>query len=251
MGVPGIGPIGAMTLVTTVEAARFKNGVISPPGSVSCRASIRPAASSASGASARQATSGSGSCWSVASRVAYELVEVLPPDVLTPPDGTPALPMLISIFVSALFWNVLTSAFGIPNTASSALWSSRLRGFNPAGAPLSQGVDWRQIWKVLEALTVSPILGLVLAGSLYGLLRLTVRRGPPVRAARGRQAASLVAPRIAHLSSRSADQKASTLRSSWLETQMSNEKALDQRQLTRASGPQSRDQVAQNGYMAR
>ncbi len=42
---------------------------------------------------------------------------------------------------------------------------------------LSQGVDWRQIWKVLEALALSPILGLVLAGGLYAVLRLTVRRG--------------------------------------------------------------------------
>ena len=38
--------------------------------------------------------------------VAYALVEILPPDVLTPPDGSPAVPMLVSLFASALFWNV-------------------------------------------------------------------------------------------------------------------------------------------------
>ena len=52
--------------------------------------------------------------------VAYALVEILPPDVLTPPDGSPAVPMLVSLFVAALFWNVLTWAFGIPTAAATA-----------------------------------------------------------------------------------------------------------------------------------
>jgi inorganic phosphate transporter, PiT family len=34
--------------------------------------------------------------------VAYALVGILPPDVLTPPDGAPAVPMLVSIFAAAL-----------------------------------------------------------------------------------------------------------------------------------------------------
>ena len=53
--------------------------------------------------------------------VAYALVEILPPDVLTPPYGAPALPMLVSIFASALFWNILTWAFGIPNSSSHCI----------------------------------------------------------------------------------------------------------------------------------
>ena len=40
--------------------------------------------------------------------VAYALVELLPPDVLSPPSGSPAIPMLISLFATALAWNVLT-----------------------------------------------------------------------------------------------------------------------------------------------
>ena len=50
--------------------------------------------------------------------VAYALVDILPPDVLTPPDGSPAVPMLVSLFAAALFWNVLTWTFGIPNSSS-------------------------------------------------------------------------------------------------------------------------------------
>jgi PiT family inorganic phosphate transporter len=113
--------------------------------------------------------------------VAYALVEILPPDVLTPPDGAPALPMLIALFVSALFWNILTWAFGIPNSSSHCIIGA-LIGVACGDAllrhrDLAQGVDWHQIVTVLEGLALSPVLGLLLAGGLYGLLRLVVRRG--------------------------------------------------------------------------
>ncbi|MGI4983579.1 MAG: inorganic phosphate transporter, partial [Janthinobacterium lividum] len=113
--------------------------------------------------------------------VAYALVEILPPDVLTPPDGSPAVPMLVSIFVSALFWNVLTWLFGIPNSSSHCIIGS-LIGVAAADSllksrSLSQGVDWKQILTVLEGLALSPVLGFVLAGGLYWLLRRTIRTG--------------------------------------------------------------------------
>ncbi|CAD6546192.1 inorganic phosphate transporter [Paraburkholderia metrosideri] len=113
--------------------------------------------------------------------VAYALVEILPPDVLTPPDGAPAVPMLVSIFAAALFWNILTWAFGIPNSSSHCIIGA-LIGVAVADALLKsrsvvQGVDWKQIITVLEGLALSPVLGFLLAGGLYGLLRLIVRRG--------------------------------------------------------------------------
>src|SRR6201985_1105257 len=40
--------------------------------------------------------------------VAFTLVELLPPDVLTPPNGNPAIAMLLALFLSALIWNVAT-----------------------------------------------------------------------------------------------------------------------------------------------
>jgi inorganic phosphate transporter, PiT family len=113
--------------------------------------------------------------------VAYALVEILPPDTLTPPDGSPAVPMLVSIFAAALFWNVLTWAFAIPNSSSHCIIGS-LIGVAAADAflharSINEGVDWKQIVTVLKALLVSPILGLVFAGGLYGILRIVVRRG--------------------------------------------------------------------------
>ncbi|MCP1119084.1 inorganic phosphate transporter [Robbsia andropogonis] len=111
--------------------------------------------------------------------VAYALVEILPPDVLTPPNGAPAVPMLVAIFASALFWNVLTWAFGVPNSSSHCIIGS-LIGVAAADALLqsrsvAQGVDWKQILVVLKGLAISPVLGFVLAGALYGLLRIFLK----------------------------------------------------------------------------
>ena len=133
--------------------------------------------------------------------VAYALVEILPPDVLTPPDGSPAVPMLVSLFASALFWNVLTWAFGIPNSSSHCIIGA-LIGVAAADAllqsrGLAQGVDWQQIFTVLKALAISPILGLVGAGGLYLVLRLVVAKREAVRATQGRRDAGVVAARPA------------------------------------------------------
>ena len=123
--------------------------------------------------------------------VAYALVEILPPDVLTPPDGAPALPMLVSLFVSALFWNVLTWYFGIPNSSShciiGALIGVAIGDCLIQNRSLADGVDWTQIVRILEALAASPILGLVIAGGLYYALRVIVRRGPLLEPPHGDQ----------------------------------------------------------------
>jgi len=53
--------------------------------------------------------------------VAYALVELLPAQVLSPPDGGPAVAMLIALLASALFWNILTWWFALPNSSSHCL----------------------------------------------------------------------------------------------------------------------------------
>jgi PiT family inorganic phosphate transporter len=111
--------------------------------------------------------------------VAYALVELLPPDVLSPPDGSPAVTMLVALFVAAGLWNIGTWWFGIPNSSSHCIIGA-LIGVSLGNAllttrPLHSSVDWSQVWTVLRALAVSPILGLVLAGLLYLVARLTIR----------------------------------------------------------------------------
>jgi PiT family inorganic phosphate transporter len=110
--------------------------------------------------------------------VAYALVELLPAEVLSPPDGGPAIAMLVSLFLAALSWNLATWWFALPNSSSHCLIGA-LIGVALGDAllhsrTLSDGVHWGQLWKVLEALAISPVLGFVLAGALYFLCRKTL-----------------------------------------------------------------------------
>lgn len=111
--------------------------------------------------------------------VAYALVELLPPDVLSPPNGSPAVPMLVALFATALAWNIFTWWFGIPNSSSHCVIGA-LIGIAVGDALINsrqvgQAVDWSQIWSVLRALAISPVLGLVGAGLLYFVLRHVVK----------------------------------------------------------------------------
>jgi inorganic phosphate transporter, PiT family len=107
--------------------------------------------------------------------VAYALVELLPAEVLSPPDGGPAVAMLVSLFIAALFWNIGTWWLGLPNSSSHCLIGSligvALGNAFARSRSISDGVHWAQLWKVLEALAVSPVLGFFLAGALYFLCR--------------------------------------------------------------------------------
>jgi PiT family inorganic phosphate transporter len=110
--------------------------------------------------------------------VAYALVELLPAEVLSPPDGGPAVAMLVALFIAALFWNIGTWWLGLPNSSSHCLIGS-LIGIALGNAfahsrNLVDGVHWAQLWKVLEALALSPLLGFALAGALYFICRKTL-----------------------------------------------------------------------------
>lgn len=110
--------------------------------------------------------------------VAYALVELLPADVLSPPSGGPAVGMLVALFFAALLWNIGTWWFGLPNSSSHCLIGA-LIGIALGNALIrdrsfSDGVHWPQLWTVLEALAISPVLGFILSGALYFLLRKTV-----------------------------------------------------------------------------
>ena len=81
--------------------------------------------------------------------VAYALVELLPAQVLSPPDGGPAVAMLIALLASALFWNILTWWFALPNSSSHCLIGA-LIGVSVGNAlahshGLAEGVHWHQL----------------------------------------------------------------------------------------------------------
>jgi inorganic phosphate transporter, PiT family len=106
--------------------------------------------------------------------VAYALVELIPAEVLSPPDGGIAAGMLVALFTSALTWNVGTWWLGIPNSSSHALIGSLIgiavETALTHGRGLRAGVDWQQMWGVLGSLLLSPLLGFGLAWLLFKLL---------------------------------------------------------------------------------
>jgi inorganic phosphate transporter, PiT family len=111
--------------------------------------------------------------------VAYALVELIPAEVLSPPDGSIAASMLVALFTSALLWNVGTWWLGIPNSSSHALIGSLIgiavETALTHGRGLQAGVDWQQVWSVLGSLLVSPLLGFALALLLFKLLSAVIR----------------------------------------------------------------------------
>jgi PiT family inorganic phosphate transporter len=111
--------------------------------------------------------------------VASTLVELLPPDVLTPPNGNPAIAMLLALFLAALIWNLATWWLGIPCSSSHAIIGSllgvALMNSITAARGLGHGVGWSQVWAVLRALFFSPLMGFFLAGGLFRLLQRAIR----------------------------------------------------------------------------
>jgi PiT family inorganic phosphate transporter len=110
--------------------------------------------------------------------VAYALVELIPPEVLSPPNGGIAVGMLAALFISALSWNVGTWWLGIPNSSSHALIGAligiAIENSLVHGRGLGNGVDWSQVWSVLLSLLLSPIIGFVLALAIFRVLKLTI-----------------------------------------------------------------------------
>ncbi|GBR45670.1 inorganic phosphate transporter [Neokomagataea thailandica] len=112
--------------------------------------------------------------------VAYTLVELLPADVMSPPNGAPAIPMLVALFGTALIWNITTWWLGIPNSSSHCVIGALIGiavgdAFVHARA-LGPSVEWGQIFKVLKTLAISPAIGFIGAFILYLIVRALVRK---------------------------------------------------------------------------
>jgi inorganic phosphate transporter, PiT family len=112
--------------------------------------------------------------------VAYALVELIPPEVVSPPDGSVAAGMLVAVFAAALCWNVGTWWLGIPNSSSHALIGAligiAIEHSLVGGGGGVTGVDWGQVWSVLGSLLVSPILGFILSLGVFLLFRRLIRQ---------------------------------------------------------------------------
>jgi hypothetical protein len=88
--------------------------------------------------------------------VAYALVELIPAEVLSPPDGEIAAGMLTALFTSALLWNVGTWWLGIPNSSSHALIGSHRSRNRDSADAWSWIKGWRGLAAGLECSRFAP-----------------------------------------------------------------------------------------------
>jgi inorganic phosphate transporter, PiT family len=103
-------------------------------------------------------------------------------DVITPPDGSHGLVVVIAGLVGAITWNLITWYFGLPSSSSHAL----IGGLVGAALASSSHVAWPAIKeKVLVPMVVSPLVGFAVAYLFMLAIMWTLRRRNPGKVNRG------------------------------------------------------------------
>ncbi len=107
--------------------------------------------------------------------VAYAIVHLLPTDLLINVGSAHGLAMVFSMLLAAIIWNLGTWYFGLPASSSHTLIGAIIGiGLTNALLTGSSVVDALNIPKMISifmSLILSPILGLIIAGTLIFLLR--------------------------------------------------------------------------------
>ncbi len=112
--------------------------------------------------------------------VAYGIIALLPVELILQVGSAAGYAMIFALLTSAIFWNLLTWYFGIPNSSSHCLIGSVLgvglanQLMAPTGYATS-GVDWAQAEKVGNSLFMSPLIGFTAAAILLLLLKFFAR----------------------------------------------------------------------------
>lgn len=92
----------------------------------------------------------------VGTAVAMVITKIIPREAIT-------LPLVVSVLLAAVLWNLVTWWFGLPVSSSHCLIGS-LFGAGVAANGLN-GVNWQELDKVIMALLISPVVGFA-AGAL-------------------------------------------------------------------------------------
>lgn len=102
--------------------------------------------------------------------VAFKIVNLLPTDILASIQGPAGLWMILSVLITAVFWNVLTWYYGIPASSSHTLIGSILGVGLAAGLIQGKGLGGLNLEKTTETLQwllISPLIGFSVAGLLH------------------------------------------------------------------------------------
>jgi PiT family inorganic phosphate transporter len=88
----------------------------------------------------------------VGTAVAQVITKIIPADAVT-------LPIVVSVLLAALLWNLITWWYGIPVSSSHCLIAS-LFGAGVAAAGV-HGVEWHELQYVIMGLLISPVAGFI------------------------------------------------------------------------------------------
>lgn len=107
--------------------------------------------------------------------VAYAIVHMLPTDLLLNVGSAHGLAMVFSMLLAAIIWNLGTWYFGLPASSSHTLIGAIIGiGLTNAlltGSSVVEALNIPKVINVFASLILSPIVGLIVAGSLIYLLR--------------------------------------------------------------------------------
>jgi PiT family inorganic phosphate transporter len=114
------------------------------------------------------------------SAVAYNIVALLPPELVLNTGSGAGFAMIFALLVSAILWNVGTWYLGLPASSSHTLIGS-IMGVGVADSIIAGhgwmgGINWSQAETIGLALALSPVVGFIGAGLLLLLLKAVVPR---------------------------------------------------------------------------
>ncbi|VFP88816.1 inorganic phosphate transporter PitA [Candidatus Erwinia haradaeae] len=107
--------------------------------------------------------------------VAYAIIHLLPTDLLLNVGSFHGLIMLCSMLLSSIIWNLGTWYFGLPASSSHTLIGGiigiSLTNAWLTGKSILNALNIPQVINILMSLIISPLLGLMIAGSLMYILQ--------------------------------------------------------------------------------
>jgi PiT family inorganic phosphate transporter len=110
-------------------------------------------------------------------------------EVITPPDGSHGLVIVMAGLIGAITWNLITWYYGLPSSSSHAL----IGGLVGAALAASVSVSWSTVIdKVVLPMLVSPVFAFVIGFALMLAIMWIFRRVNPHKAHRGFKLAQTV-----------------------------------------------------------
>ena len=112
--------------------------------------------------------------------VAFGIVALLPVELVVHVGSAAGAAMVFAMLTSAIIWNLGTWYFGLPASSSHTLIGSIIgvglaNSLLAPGHVFGDGVNWGKVQDTVTALLVSPVLGFVLAGGLFLLMKLVIK----------------------------------------------------------------------------